>query len=84
MVRLVAANTTLDAAGFGKLYMTEDFLVWFSVVFCMRQGYAVEKFALRMCCYMGIEVSLTMAYWPQANNVVERPNEVAQAALGQC
>ena len=40
-----------------------------------------SEFFKSLCSYLGIQLSLTMAYWPQANGLTERTNEVVEAAL---
>ena len=83
MVRLVPTDTTLDAAGFAKLFVKEVFPHYGmpeSIVSDRGTQWNSELFKA-MCQVLGIKLKLSTAYHPQTNGLVERNNEVVGAAL---
>ena len=83
MVRLVPTHTTLDAAGFIRLFMREVFPHYGmpeAIVSDRGTQWNNELFQ-GMCRALGIQLRMSTAYHPQTNGLVERQNEVVSAAL---
>ncbi len=83
MVRLVATHTTLSAQGFAKLFMLHIFPHYgFPVTIVSDRGTQWNSdFFKAICVAAGISLTLSTAYHPQTNGLVERTNEVVEAAL---
>ena len=83
MVRLVPTKTTLTAKGFAKLFFKEVF-----PHYGMPQNIVSDRgpqwnsdFFEQICDILKIRLKLSTAYHPQTNGLVERTNEVVEAAL---
>ena len=83
MVRCVPTHTTLSTKGFAELFMREIF-----VHYGMPAGIVSDRgkqwrssFFMEICRICGIFLALSTSHHPQTNGLVERYNEVIEAAL---
>lgn len=83
MVRLIPTRTTLDTRGFAKLFFREVFPHYGmpQVIVSDRGTQWNSEFFKELCDYANIRLHLSTAYHPQTNGLVERTNEVVEAAL---
>lgn len=83
MVRIVPTRTTLDSHGFAKLFIREVFPHYgFPRAIVSDRGTQWNSELFRTLCErLNIRLTLSTAYHPQTNGLVERFNEVIAAAL---
>ena len=83
MVRLVPTHTTLTTEGFAELFFEEVFPHYgFPTKIVSDRGSQWNSEFFRMLCDKAdIRLSLSTAYHPQTNGLVERNNEVVETAL---
>jgi hypothetical protein len=83
MVRLVPTTSRLDAVGFAKLFIREIFTHYgFPLTIVSDRGPQWNnEFFRAMCDRAGVRLTLSTAFHPQTNGLVERTNEVVAAAL---
>ena len=83
MVRCIPTYTTLNTKGFAELFIREVF-----VHYGMPAGIVSDRgkqwrssFFQELCALCGIFLALSTSHHPQTNGLVERYNEVIEAAL---
>ena len=83
MYRILPVNSAISAAGIAKLYFKEVFPHYGMPVKIIsdRDRRWNNEFWDALCKRSGIQMSLSTAYHPQTNGLVERGNEVISAAL---
>jgi hypothetical protein len=83
MVRLIATHTTLSTEGFVELFFKEIFPHYgFPNKIVSDRGPQWNSAYFRaLCDQADIRLSLSTAYHPQTNGLVERTNEVVETAL---
>lgn len=83
MVRLVPARTSLTTEGFAKLFVREVFPHYGmpETIVSDRGTQWNSEFFHSLCERLNIKLKLSTAYHPQTNGLVERTNEVVEAAL---
>ena len=83
MCRLIATHTTLTTQGFVKLFFKEVFPHYgFPTKIVSDRGQQWNsEFFRALCDAADIRLSLSTAYHPQTNGLVERTNEVVETAL---
>jgi RNase H-like domain found in reverse transcriptase/Reverse transcriptase (RNA-dependent DNA polymerase)/Integrase zinc binding domain/gag-polyprotein putative aspartyl protease len=83
MVRLVATHSTLTTAGFVELFFKEVFPHYGmpTKIVSDRGPQWNSEFFRALCDKADIRLSLSTAYHPQTNGLVERTNEVVETAL---
>jgi transposase InsO family protein len=83
MVRLAPTTNDLSASGFAHLYMREIFLHYgFPLKIVSDRGTQWNSDLFKaLCRRSGVELSMSTAFHPQTNGLVERTNEVVEAAL---
>jgi hypothetical protein len=83
MVRLVRTTSKLDAVGFAKLLIREILAHYgFPLTIISNRGPQWNnEFFRAMCDQAGVRLTLSTAFHPQTNGLVERTNEVVAAAL---
>jgi transposase InsO family protein len=85
MVRLAPTTKDLTTKGFAQLFMREVFTHYGfpSKIVSDRGTQWNSAFFRAICEEAGVELALSTAYHPQTNGLVERSNEVVEAALRQ-
>ena len=83
MYRCIATTTTVGAKGTAKLYFKEVFPHYGMPLKLIsdRDTRWNNEFWTELCRLSGVKLSLSTAYHPQTNGLVERGNEVVSAAL---
>ena len=83
MVRLIAADSTLDGPGFAKIFFTQIYPHYgIPLGICSDRGVQWNNhFFKSLCEHLGIQLQLTYSYHPRANGQVERLNRVIEEAL---
>ena len=83
MVRLVPTHTTLTTEGFAELFFREVFPHYGlpTKIVSDRGPQWNSEFFRTLCDRADIRLSLSTAYHPQTNGLVERTNEVVETAL---
>jgi hypothetical protein len=82
MVRLIAAQATLNGPGFAKLFFQHIYPHYgLPVGICSDRGVQWNnEFFKSLCSELGISLHLTFSYHPRANGQVERLNRVIEEA----
>ena len=83
MYRCIATVTTVTAKGSAKIYFKEVFPHYGMPlkIISDRDTRWNNEFWSELCRLSGVKLSLSTAYHPQTNGLVERGNEVVSAAL---
>ncbi len=83
MVRVLPTWTSLDTKGFAQLFIREIFTHYGMPqnIVSDRGPQWCSEFFRDLCDGLGIKLKLSTAYHPQTNGLVERTNEVVEAAL---
>ena len=83
MCRLIPCKTTLNTRGFARLYIREVFPHYGmpGAIVADRGPQWCSIFFKALCEEIGIDLRYTSSYHPSTNGLVERTNEVIEAAI---